>query len=86
MLRQQWSATLIPHGVAVTLLFGCASCTALPPPSSSVAAANPDVRVPATRYRSTIPATTEWQPAEPEPWPGLNRNVAPSPPNAGAQP
>jgi hypothetical protein len=79
MLRHQWSAARIPHGVALGLLFGCAACTVLPPPSSSVAAANPDANVLPTRYRSAIPAAT-WQPAEPKPWPGLNRNVAPSPP------
>jgi hypothetical protein len=86
MLRHRRSVALIPQGVALGLLFGCAACTALPPPSSSVAAANPHARVPATLYRSTIPATTEWQPVEPQPWPGLNRNVAPSPPDAGSQP
>jgi hypothetical protein len=80
MLRHRWSAALIPHGVALGLLFCCAACTALPPSSSSVAAADPDAQVPATRYRSAIAATTLWQPAEPQPWPGLNRNVAPSPP------
>jgi hypothetical protein len=87
MLRHRWSAALIPHGVALGLLFGCAGCTALPPPSASVAAANPDARVRVMRYRSAVPATPEWQPAEPQPWPGLNRDVAPSPsPDARSQP
>jgi len=61
------------------LLLGNAACTATPPPASSVAAADPTVRVPAIRYRSaTLPAGT-LEPAEPQPWQDLNRNVAPPP-------
>jgi hypothetical protein len=70
--------------MALVPALGAAACTAMPPPASSIAAADPAARVPATRYRSV--ATSErFQPTEPRPWQDLNRDVASPPPNLKGQ-
>src|ERR1700730_10128063 len=85
MLRHRWSASGFRFGMALGLAFGIAACTATPPPASSIAASDPGVRVPTTRYRSVTTASERFRPAEPQPWQDLNRNVAPPPPNPSGQ-
>src|SRR5215475_10504214 len=84
MLRHRWSASAFRLGMALTPALGMAACTATPPPASSVAAADPGVRVPATRYRP-VKASDRFQPAEPRPWQGPNRDVASPPPDPRGQ-
>ena len=85
MLGHRWLAPTFRLGAVVALAFGNAACTAAPPPASSVVAADPGSRVPATRYRSVMTATETLRPVEPQPWQDLNRKVAPSSPNAKGQ-
>lgn len=77
MLRHRWCGALFRLGMGLGLLLENAACTAMPPPASSVAAADPAVRVPATRYRSVAPAVP-LAPVEPEPWQDLNRHAPPA--------
>src|SRR5262249_4748600 len=71
-------------GMALASASGAAACTATPPPASSIAAADPAARVPATRYRS-VETSERFQPAEPRPWQDLNRDIASPPPNPKGQ-
>jgi hypothetical protein len=86
MLRHRWCGTLSRLGMGLALVLGSAACTAPPPPASSVAAADPAVRVPAIRYRSVTLAAGKLGPTEPQPWQDLNRNVAPPPAPKGREP
>jgi len=80
----RWLAPAFRLGTMVVVAFGNAACTATPPPSSLVAAADPGARVPATRYRSVM-TTETLRPVEPQPWQDLNRKVTPPPPNPKGQ-
>jgi len=80
----RWLAPAFRLGTMVVLAFGISACSAPPPASSLVAAADPGVRVPATRYRSVM-TTQTLRPVEPQPWQDLNRKVAPPPPNPKGQ-
>ena len=80
----RWLAPAFRLGTMVVLAFGISACSAPPPASSLVAAADPGVRVPATRYRSVM-TTQTLRLVEPQPWQDLNRNVAPPPPNPKGQ-
>jgi hypothetical protein len=84
MLRHRWSAPAFRLGMALAPALGTVACTAMPPPASSIAAADPAARVPATRYRP-IETSDRFQPGEPRPWQDLNRDVAPPPPNPKGQ-
>jgi hypothetical protein len=86
MLGHRWPAAAFRLGTVVALVFGTAACTAAPPPSSLVSAADPGARVPATRYRSVMTATETLRPVEPQPWQELNRKVAPPPNAKGPEP
>ena len=80
----RWLAPAFRLGTMVVLAFGISACSAPPPASSLVAAADPGVRVPATRYRSVM-TTQTLRLVEPQPWQDLNRKVAPPPPNPKGQ-
>jgi hypothetical protein len=86
MFTHRWRVALFRLGMGLGLVLGNAACTAMPPPASSVAAADPAVRVPATRYSSVTPAVGTLAPVEPEPWQDLNQNVAPAAPPKGREP
>ena len=77
MLKHRWCGALFRLGMGLGLLLGNAACTATPPPASSVAAADPTVRVPAIRYHPVTLSAGALEPAEPQPWQDLNRNAAP---------
>jgi hypothetical protein len=81
MLGHRWPAPSFRLGTVAALLLCNAACTATPPPSAAVSAADAGALVPAARYRSVMMATETLRPVEPQPWQDLNRKVAPPPPN-----
>jgi hypothetical protein len=73
--KPRWILTLVAiAGACLTLLSGC---MATGPAPSLAAAADPQVRVPPTRYNSVTAPYTPQRPVEPTPWRERNERVAP---------
>jgi hypothetical protein len=64
---------LLIAALAALIVGGCA----VAPPPPQLAAADPNVPVPAVRYRSVTAPYTRQRPVEPLPWRERNRSVAP---------
>jgi len=84
MLAHRWCGALFQFGTGLVL--GNVSCTVIPPPAASVAAADPAARVAPTRYRAVTPAAGTFTPAEPEPWQDRNLSNVPESPPKGRGP
>jgi hypothetical protein len=63
--------------VLFLLTLGAAGCTATPP--RQIAAADPGVQVPATRYSPTLGRYTSLRPVEPLSWREQNERLMPQP-------
>ena len=71
---------LVPAvGVVALCLLTAACFTAPREPYAGPDPSNPDVRVPAVDYRSTIGRYESRRPAEPAPWREQNERVTPAP-------
>ena len=62
---------------ATALVVGCSADSRIPVTGSDPS--DPQVRVPAASYRSSVAPYESLRPAEPAPWLEQNRQVAPSP-------
>lgn len=72
-VRHRWAVTSV---LIAAVAFSAAGCAA-PPAPSLAAAADPNARVPATRYNSVTAPYTRQRPVEPLPWRERNDRVAP---------
>jgi hypothetical protein len=80
---ERQNTKLLQRGLGAVLLVGAliavAGCAAPSQPLFSPDAADPSVRVPPTRYRSTLGPYSSQRPVEPGDWLGTNERVTPQP-------
>jgi hypothetical protein len=76
-LAQRGRALPFAAGLLAALAHGCTAITG--PPSIGPDPFDPNVRVPAVSYRSTVAAYASQRPVEPRSWREQNESVAPAP-------
>jgi len=70
VLRHASHARFSRHTLLLATALIAAGCTTVPQPLAGPDPADPDVRVPATGYRSALRDFHSAQPSEPAPWTG----------------